>query len=261
MGSVHVVLTALISVLCGTLVGFTLGLIGGGGSILATPLLLYVVGMPPHLAIGTGAVAVSANAFMNFWSHRKAGNVRWLIAAIFAPAGVVGAFFGSMAGKAFDGHRLIVLFALLMIVVGFLMLRPRKGGGTGHEQVTTAVAIRTALTGVAVGLMSGFFGIGGGFLIVPGLMFATGMPMIYAVGTSLFAVGMFGLTTALNYAASGLVDWVVAGEYIVGGVLGGYLGMRAAVHLSRQRQTLTRVFAGVVFTVAAYMLWRSLGAL
>jgi uncharacterized membrane protein YfcA len=253
------ILTALLSVACGSLVGFTLGLIGGGGSILATPLLLYVVGMSnPHLAIGTGAVAVSANAFMNFTGHARAGTVHWTSAGIFASTGVVGALLGSSLGKTFDGQRLLSLFALLMIVVGFLMLRPRPHGSAVAPRLTQAIVARTAGTGFAVGMLSGFFGIGGGFLIVPGLMFATGMPMINAVGTSLFAVGMFGLATALNYAASGLVDWIVAAEYIAGGVFGGLLGMRAAIHLAGQKQTLTRIFAGVVFTVAIYMLWRSL---
>lgn len=255
------ILTALLAVCCGVLVGFTLGLIGGGGSILATPLLLYVVGMQdPHLAIGTGAVAVSANAFMNLTGHARAGNVRWSTAAIFTAAGVAGALVGSTLGKAFDGQRLLILFALLMIVTGGLMLRPRREGPHIAASLTLGYVLRTAGTGLCVGLLSGFFGIGGGFLIVPGLIFATGMPMIYAIGTSLFAVGMFGLTTAANYAASGLVDWVVAAEYIAGGLAGGLLGMRAAIYLSGRKQTLTRIFAGIVFIVALYMLWRSLGS-
>ena len=254
------ILTALLAVGCGVLVGFTLGLIGGGGSILATPLLLYVVGMQnPHLAIGTGAVAVSANAFMNLSGHARAGNVRWPTAAIFTAAGVGGAYAGSTLGKAFDGQHLLILFALLMILFGVLMLRPRREGSHAPAVLTPRYVLRTAGTGLGVGMLSGFFGIGGGFLIVPGLIFATGMPMIYAIGTSLFAVGMFGLTTAANYAMSGLVDWIVAAEYIAGGVLGGLLGMRAAIYLSGRKQTLTRVFAGIIFIVAAYMLWRSLG--
>lgn len=255
------ILTALLAVCCGVLVGFTLGLIGGGGSILATPLLLYVVGMQnPHLAIGTGAVAVSANAFMNLTGHARAGNVRWSTAAIFTAAGVAGALVGSTLGKAFDGQRLLILFALLMIVIGGLMLRPRREGPHIAASLTLGYVLRTAVTGLCVGLLSGFFGIGGGFLIVPGLIFATGMPMIYAIGTSLFAVGMFGLTTAANYAVSGLVDWVVAVEYIAGGLAGGLLGMRAAIYLSGRKQTLTRIFAGIIFIVALYMLWRSLGS-
>lgn len=246
-----------LAVFSGIFVGFTLGLIGGGGSIVATPLLLYAVGLSPHVAIGTGALAVSANAFVNFGGHARAGNVRWAEAALFAATGVVGALTGSTIGKEIDGKRLILLFAVMMIVIGVAMLRPRKGGGCEPAPLTLRTGIRVGVVGLLVGLMSGFFGIGGGFLIVPGLILASGMPMINAIGTSLFAVGAFGLATALNYAASGFVDWIVAAEFIGGGVIGGYLGMRAACHLAAQRSTLNRVFAGLVFAVAFYIIWRS----
>lgn len=249
---------ALLSLGSGALVGFVLGLIGGGGSIVATPLLLYAVGLSPHMALGTGALAVSANAFVNFAGHARAGNVRWGVAAVFSAAGVLGALIGSTLGKAVDGQRLILLFAGMMIVIGLAMLRPRRGGGAdGPIALTLPVVLRVGGIGLGVGLLSGFFGIGGGFLIVPGLILATGMSMISAVGTSLFAVGMFGLATALNYATSGLVDWAVAGQFIGGGIAGGWLGMRAAIRLAHERAMLNRIFAGVVFTVAAYIIWHS----
>jgi uncharacterized membrane protein YfcA len=246
----------------GGLVGFVLGLIGGGGSIVATPLLLYAVGLSPHMALGTGALAVSANALVNFAGHARAGNVRWDIAAIFSVMGVLGALGGSTLGKAMDGQRLVLLFALMMVVIGLAMLRPRHAGtGAAPLVLDRAMALRIAGIGLGVGLLSGFFGIGGGFLIVPGLMLATGMSMLNAVGTSLMAVGAFGLATALNYAASGLVDWTVAAEFIAGGIAGGALGMRAALRLGRERAILDRIFAGLVLTVAAWIIWRNtLGA-
>jgi uncharacterized membrane protein YfcA len=247
----------LIAVICGACVGATLGLIGGGGSIVATPMLLYLVGLEPHAALGTGALAVSANAFFNFIGHWRAGTVRWAEAAVFAATGVCGAFIGSTAGKAVDGHRLVLLFAFMMIVIGLAMLRPRRGGGSAPARLTLQSGSRVAGIGLCVGALSGFFGIGGGFLIVPGLILATGMPMINAIGTSLFAVGAFGLTTALNYAASGLVNWLVAAEFIGGGVIGGILGMKAAIRFSGHKSTLNRLFAGLVFVVAAYIIWRS----
>jgi hypothetical protein len=111
------------------------------------------------------------------------------------------------------------------------------------------MALKTAAISLGVGLLSGFFGIGGGFLIVPGLILATGMPTITAVGTSLLSIGTFGLATALNYAVSGLVDWTVAAEFIGGGILGGWIGMKLALRLARQRNTLTYIFAGLIFTV------------
>src|ERR1700722_718864 len=112
---------------CGAIVGFTLGLVGGGGSVLAVPLLLYVVGMPdPHQAIGTSALAVAVSAFSNLVPHARARHVRWRPALIFAAAGLLGAFVGSSIGKVVDGHRLLILFALLMLVIAALMLRGRK---------------------------------------------------------------------------------------------------------------------------------------
>jgi len=247
----------LLAILSGSFVGFTLGLIGGGGSIVATPLLLYAVGLSPHMAIGTGALAVSANAFVNFAGHARAGNVRWKVAALFAATGVCGALIGSTLGKAIDGQRLILFFALMMVVIGVLMLRPRRAGGTTEAAITPGGLAKVGGIGLIVGLMAGFFGIGGGFLIVPGLMLATRMPMINAIGTSLLAVGAFGLATALNYASSGMVDWLVAGEFIAGGVIGGYVGMKAALHLASQRNTLNRMFAALVLGVAAYIVYRS----
>lgn len=254
-----------LALFCGLLVGFTLGLIGGGGSIMATPLLLYVVGLPPHLAIGTGALAVSANAFINFAGHARAGNVRWRSAIIFALVGVAGAALGSSLGKTFDGKRLLFLFAILMIAVGILMLRrnarPDSSRHASAEHLDAVTIAKIAGAAFLVGMLSGFFGIGGGFLIVPGLLFSTGMPMIFAIGSSLFAVGSFGLTTAVNYALSGLVDWAVAAEYIVGGIIGGLIGMRLSIYLAPRRAALTRVFACFVFMVAAYMLYRNFGAM
>jgi uncharacterized membrane protein YfcA len=253
-----------LALLSGSLVGFSLGLIGGGGSILAVPLLLYVVGISdPHVAIGTSALAVAANAFVNLAGHWRAGTVKWPCAAAFATAGVVGAAIGSTLGKALDGRKLLFVFALVMIAVGVAMLRPRQSGGDPGVRINPRIALRLIAVGLVTGAISGFFGIGGGFLIVPGIMLGSGMPILNAIGSSLFSVGAFGLTTAVNYALSGLVDWRIALEFIAGGAAGGWLGMRLAIRMAAGRRTLSYVFAAVIFAVAAYMLLRtglSLGA-
>ena len=256
------VLHLLLGGLSGVLVGFTLGLVGGGGSILAVPLMVYVVGVDnPHVAIGTSALAVAANAAMNLGNHARRGNVRWKCAAVFAAAGVIGAYGGSTLGKAIDGQKLLLLFALLMLVVGVLMLRGRGEGGDADAHLDRRTAPRLAGFGGLAGALSGFFGIGGGFLIVPGLIAATRMPMLLAIGSSLVAVTAFGMTTALNYARSGLIDWTLAGVFVGGGLLGGLFGASLATRLSRSRGALNRVFAGLVFAVALYMLVRSARAL
>ncbi len=248
--------------LSGVLVGFVLGLVGGGGSILAVPLIVYLVGVKsPHIAIGTSAMAVAVNAATGLIGHARAHTVKWRCAAIYAGAGVIGAFFGSSLGKAFDGQRLLFLFALVMVAVGILMLRGRRQAGDPDVQLTRENAPAIMGFGLGTGLFSGFFGIGGGFLIVPGLVAATGMPMLNAVGSSLVAVAAFGMTTALNYALSGLVDWPLAGVFILGGLVGGLGGSGAARRLSARKGMLTNVFAALIFIVAGYMLWRSAGAI
>jgi uncharacterized membrane protein YfcA len=249
----------LLGLASGSLVGFSLGLIGGGGSILAVPLLAYVVGVAsPHVAIGTSAVAVAVNAAANLLPHARAGRVKWRCAFVFSVAGIAGAFIGSSIGKRLDGNLLLALFALVMILVGALMLRARKAEGEPGVRLSRENFPRLVAIGLGAGVLSGFFGIGGGFLIVPGLMLATGMPIGYAVGSSLVAVAAFGLTTTVNYAASGLVDWGLAAAFIAGGVGGGLAGTRSSQALAARRGALNLVFALLIFATAAYMLVRSL---
>ncbi len=243
------------AVLSGAAVGFSLGLIGGGGSILAVPLLLYVVGVrDPHVAIGTSALAVSINAFVNLAGHWRAGTVHWPSAILFGLVGLIGAVAGSTAGKAVDGQKLLAVFAIVMIAAGIAMLRPRSSDGCRVGPLERLHVIRLAAFGGATGFASGFFGIGGGFLIVPGIILATGMPILNAIGSSLFSVGIFGLATAANYAVSGFVAWTVAAEFIAGGAAGGWLGTKAAVRLAAKKRMLSTIFAAVIFAVAAYML-------
>ncbi|WP_242137856.1 sulfite exporter TauE/SafE family protein [Sphingomonas sp. TREG-RG-20F-R18-01] len=247
--------------LSGSLVGFTLGLVGGGGSILAVPLMLYVVGVrDPHVAIGTSALAVAANAAIGTINHARSGTVKWRCALMYAGAGIAGAVVGSTAGKAFDGQKLLFLFAVVMVVVGVLMLRDRRAMGDAGAECARENAPKVVGFGLGTGVFSGFFGIGGGFLIVPGLVASTGMPIINAIGSSLVAVTAFGLTTAFNYALSGFVDWPLAFVFIGGGIVGSLLGTRIARRLSGTAGLLTTVFAVLIFVVAAYMLWKSAAA-
>jgi len=257
------ILHAILSIASGSLVGFTLGLVGGGGSILAVPLLVYVVGVPsPHIAIGTSAIAVAASAAANLAGHARARTVKWPCALVFALSGIAGAAGGAQLGKMVDGSHLLLLFGVLMVVVGVVMMRPRKSGGDADVELTRESMPRLLplLIGVgfAVGALSGFFGIGGGFLIVPGLIGATAMPLINAIGSSLVSVTAFGLTTAASYAWSGLIDWPLAVLFIVGGALGGLLGTRLAHHLAGYKQALSLTFSGVVIAVGLYVIAKSI---
>ena len=256
-------LADVVTVLSGGTVGFILALVCGGGSILAVPLLVYGVGVAsPHVAIGTSAIAVAISAFANMIAHWRAGNVRWPCAIVFSLAGVAGAFVGVGVAKQLDGQKLLLLFGILMIAIGALMLKKRAGGGDPAIRLTATTARRLMpmLIGIgfAVGLLSGFFGIGGGFLIVPGLMLATGMPLIYAIGTSLVAVVAFGTSTAFSYAVSGLIDWRLAGLFIAGGLLGGLAGIATGRMIGSHDKLLRSTFAGIVVLAGGYVSLRGM---
>lgn len=257
--SIHVADIA--TILSGSAVGFILALVGGGGSILAVPLLVYGVGVAsPHVAIGTSAIAVAISALANMIAHWTAGNVRWPCAIVFSAAGVAGAFAGASVAKQIDGQHLLILFGILMILIGALMLKKRAGGGDPSVRLTATTARRLmpmlVATGFAVGLLAGFFGIGGGFLIVPGLMLATGMPLIAAIGTSLVAVVAFGASTAISYAVSGLIDWRLASLFIAGGLLGGLAGIATGRMIGPHGKVLGSTFAGIVILAGFYVFLR-----
>lgn len=254
--------TLALALATGAAIGLILGLIGGGGSILAVPLLIYLVKVPtPHAAIGTAAVAVAANALAALAGHARAGKVKWRCGMVFAGAGVIGAALGAELGKAMDGGRLLLLFGLLMVGVGLAMLRPRRGAANPEVRLTRDSAghllPRLAPMGFGVGLASGFFGIGGGFLIVPGLVAATAMPLAYAVGTSLVVVAALGLTTAASYAVSGLVEWPLTAMLVAGGAGGSWLGVVAGRRLAARKGALERLFALVVIAAGIFVAARN----
>lgn len=255
----HSVILALGS---GAVIGLLLGLFGGGGSVLATPLLLYVVGVrDPHVAIGTAASAVAVNAVINLAAHARGGKVKWPCASVFAIAGLAGSYLGSSLAKTIDGQRLLLFFALAMAAIALSMLRRPKSEGDPGVHITWKLTLKLAPLGLATGFAAGFFGIGGGFLIVPGLMAATGMTLANAAASSLISVALFGTATAANYAVSGQVNWPVAGLLILGGAVGGFVGVRGAHALADRALIARRAFAVLVLLVAAYVGGKAAGLL
>jgi uncharacterized membrane protein YfcA len=250
-----------IGTICGTLVGFTLGLLGGGGSILAVPLLVHAVGLAnAHVAIATSAVSVAANALISLVMHARRGTVVWRYAGLYCVTGIVGALLGASIGKMLDGNRLLLWFSGLMIVVAVLMLRRIKVAGDNICVFESRNAPKVLAVGAGTGIVSGFFGIGGGFLIVPGLVFSTGMPTINAVSTSLVAIVAFGSTTAATYSLSGLVDWPLAAVFVVGGAVGAIGGCGLVHRLKPYHSMLNGLFAGVILLFGIGMAWSALAS-
>lgn len=255
--------TIVAAIIAGALIGFVLGLVGGGGSILAVPLLVYLVGVEStHAAIGTAAVAVALSAALNLAGHARADNVKWGCALVFALSGMAGAAIGAELGKATDGQSLLAAFGGLMVVVGATMFRPRRAADQPEVKLTRQSAKillpRLVPAGLGVGLMAGFFGIGGGFLIVPALMFATAMPIGIAIGSSLVAVTALGATTAGSYALSGYVDWWLVAMLALGGLVGGVAGRGVGKLLEGSRKLLERGFATLVIGVGVFVVYGTL---
>lgn len=254
-----VVASLSLATLGGAVIGLLLGVFGGGGSVLATPLLLYVVGVrDPHVAIGTSAAAVAVNALVGLSAQAKAGRVKWPCALVFGGAGLAGSLAGAHLAKMIDGQQLILWFAGAMALVGVSMLLPKKDEGDPGVRLNAALTRKLAPLGLLVGLAAGFFGIGGGFLIVPGLMAASGMTLANAAASSLVSVVLFGAATSASYAASGLVNWPVFVALVAGGGVGALAGGPITARLAGKAALARRSFALMVLATAAYVAWRSL---
>jgi uncharacterized membrane protein YfcA len=244
----------------GAVIGLLLAVFGGGGSVLAAPFLIYAVGVKdPHVAIGTSAAAVAVNAMVGLAAQARAGRVKWPCALVFGGAGVTGSLAGAQLAKLVDGKSLLVWFALAMALVGASMLVPRKAEGDPTVRLDARLAVRLAPLGLLTGLAAGFFGIGGGFLIAPGLMAATGMTLAHAAASSLVSVALFGAATSASYAASGLVDWPLFLALTAGGAVGALAGAPLANALTSRAAAARRLFALMIIAAAAYVAWRSLG--
>ncbi|MCQ8184319.1 sulfite exporter TauE/SafE family protein [Parvularcula maris] len=246
--------TILLTLMSGALIGVMLSTFGGGGSVLAAPLLLYVVGVKDtHLALGTSAAGVAAIALFSLLGHWRGGRVKWPCALVFAASGVFGAALGSSLAKLTGDDVLLFGFALAMAAVGLAMFRRPASEGDPEARLDGPRLRRLAPTGSLVGAASGFFGIGGGFLIVPGLIYAAGFTLSHAAAASLVSVAAFGATTSANYALSGLVSLPLIGLLLAGGALGGAAGILVARRLENHQQLGRRMFAAMILLVALFV--------
>ncbi|MDE1876808.1 MAG: sulfite exporter TauE/SafE family protein [Thaumarchaeota archaeon] len=249
-----------LSLVSGIVVGFSLGLIGGGGSILAVPLLVYVIGVEPHVALGTSALSVATNALTSLMHHKKVGHVKIKEGLVFALPGIIGALIGAQIGLLTPSKHLLFLFGLFIIVVAIMMLRRKPvtlSNETHHNHGTFLIhKNRLIITGFAVGATAGYFGIGGGFLIAPALMYAASLNIIDAIGTSLLPVSVFGVTTAIRYSIEGQIQWLVSILFIIGGIGGGFVGTRLSTKIHREK--LVKIFSILLIFVALFIIVKTM---
>jgi uncharacterized membrane protein YfcA len=238
-------------------IGVSLGLIGGGGSIITVPVLVYVLGVPAHRAIGMSLAVVGATALVGALLHHRRGSVAWRAGALFSASGITSAYLGSKLTRLVLPPVLLLLFAGLMLVVATVILT-RKDPGVGARPHARSVP-RSVLAGLAVGFLTGFLGVGGGFLIVPALVLFGGLTMKEAIGTSLFVIAVNCASGLLGHLSAGDMDWrltlMVTGLAAAGAIAGTALSHR--FHPAHLR----RIFAWFVVAVALFLIARNYNAL
>lgn len=235
--------------LLGAVIGLALAMLGGGGSILTVPILVYILRLDPHIAVAASLVIVGVNAVTGAWLHQREGHVKFTQALLFGLYGMLAAFGGARLSRLLSGPVLLVLFALLMLVVATLMLR---GPGPGSTATPHHSWWRVLLGGVTVGFLTGFLGVGGGFLIVPALVLLLGMEMPDAVGSSLVVIALNSAAGLVGHLQDGALPWPLIGVFLIGGVAGLVLGTKATRLLSATR--LRYAFALFVVVLAVVLL-------
>ncbi len=270
----------IVAILAGALIGLSLGALGGGGSILTVPALVYLVGMDPRAATTGSLIIVGVTAVVGMLAHHRDGHVRMSKGVVFGLVGAVGAVAGTRLSLAVPPDVLLAGFSVLMLAVAAIMLaRRRVPAGRGGPGMAEAVpfdvpivsftprfvcacprAAKVVVAALAVGLMTGFFGVGGGFLVVPALVLALDFPMPVAVGTSLLVIALNSATSLVARAGSGLeIDWSVIAVFTGAAVIGSLLGARIVRRV--RPQSLQIAFAGLIVAVGLYTAARSLPVL
>ena len=236
-------------------IGVVLGMLGGGGAILMLPMLVYVVGLEPKAAIATSLFVVGATSAVGMTVHARARTVRWKVGGMFGLAAMVGAYGGSQIAHFIAANVLLVLFGIVMVVTAIAMLNGRQAGAAAPQTLRLGRAIGL---GVAVGVLSGLVGAGGGFLIVPALTLFGGLAIREAIGTSLFVIALQSFAGFAGHIAHVDLEWtlvpVITATSVVGTVGGAMLGSKLSPH------GLRRGFAWLVIAMGLFMLAKQLPA-
>jgi uncharacterized membrane protein YfcA len=237
-------------------IGLSLGILGGGGSILTVPIFVYVMGYTAKQAIAMSLVVVGATSLVGAFRHWRAGNVDVRAALMFGVLAMIGARLGAELSRIVPGIVQLSLLGVVMLVAAALMLRPR---GEGNEppprrNVVFSVAA-TAGVGLGVGLLTGLIGTGGGFLFVPSLVLLARLPMKTAVGTSLFVIALSTAAGAFGYRGQTAVPWGVVALFTFIAIAGIFVGTRLLRYVSQQ--ALRRAFAYFLFGMSAFVLYQN----
>jgi uncharacterized membrane protein YfcA len=234
----------------GFAIGLSLGLLGGGGSILTVPALVYLIGQSPQAAVTTSLAIVGANSLIGASFHRAQGSLNWSVALVFGGAGMLGAYFASGISKMLPSAVLLIAFALLMLVIGVMMLVRRKNVDPAPQAVRPLWVLLAS--GAGVGLLTGILGVGGGFLIVPALVMLVGLPMQAAVGTSLIIIAMNSLAGLAGHLGAEPFNIVLTLVFTLAGLVGTFAGTQLSKRLPAQK--LQKAFAWFVIALAVFLL-------
>lgn len=240
------------------LIGLSLGLIGGGGSIITVPVLVYVLGVEAHEAVGMSLAVVGATSLVGSILHYRRGNLQLKTGLIFGAAGVVGALAGSPLTRLLSPPVLMLMFSTLMLVIAILMLRRKPSGNDDIESAEQIPSLWKAISaGFAVGVLTGFLGVGGGFLIVPALVMFGGLGMKDAIGTSLFVIFLNCIAGLVGHTSQNNFDWSLTAKVtslaVSGTILGTLLSHRVAAN------KLQKGFAVFVLAVAVFLMAKNYG--
>lgn len=234
-------------------IGLSLGLIGGGGSILTVPILVYLLGVDPHEAVGMSLAVVGATSILGAFLHWRNDNVDLSSGLLFGVAGIFGAFIGSPLTKMVSAEALLLIFGILMLVVAVSMIWRRKHAVS--ENLRMPNPTQGVIAGLGVGVLTGFLGVGGGFLIVPALVFFGGLSMRKAIGTSLFVIFLNCIAGLIGHLNQNTFDWLLTGEVITLAVGGAVVGTLLSRRTSPDR--LQSMFALLVLGVAAFLIYKN----
>ncbi len=242
----------ILGLLLSGLIGLSLGLIGGGGSIITFPVLVYVLGVEAHEAVGMSLAVVGATSLVGAVLHYRRGMVQLKTGLIFGAAGIVGALLGSPLTRLLSPSALMMTFATLMLVVAVLMLR-RKSNDFEVESVEQVLSVwKALLVGFGVGVLTGFLGVGGGFLIVPALVMFGGLGMKEAIGTSLFVIFLNCVAGLVGHASQNNFDWNLTALVTILAVAGTIFGTLLSHRVAASK--LQKGFAMFVLAVAVFLM-------